>query len=86
MDTKVKLRKCVSCGEMKEKKELLRVVRDKDGTVAIDPTFKKDGRGAYVCKTSLCILNAGKKRAFNRALKCNVDESIYEKLLEQTQE
>ncbi|MBQ6526985.1 MAG: YlxR family protein, partial [Clostridia bacterium] len=48
---KIPMRMCVGCREMKPKKELMRVVRGPDGTVSLDPTGKKPGRGAYVCRS-----------------------------------
>jgi len=76
------LRMCVGCREMKDKKELIRVVRTTDGTVEIDPTGKQNGRGAYICSTQ-CLEKTRKKNLLGRALNHPVDDTVYEKLLEQ---
>ena len=59
---KTPMRKCVGCGEMKPKKELIRIVTDPEGNVSVDPTGKKAGRGAYICKSSECLKKAGKSK------------------------
>ncbi|GMB08419.1 hypothetical protein EDD69_105214 [Thermolongibacillus altinsuensis] len=79
---KVPLRKCVVTGEMKPKKELIRIVRSKEGIVSIDPTGKKPGRGAYLTLDKECILLAKKKNILAHHLKAEVDDSIYEELLQ----
>ena len=56
------MRMCVGCGEMKPKKELIRIVTDPEGNVSVDPTGKKAGRGAYICKSSECLKKAGKSK------------------------
>ncbi len=56
------MRMCVGCGEMKPKKELIRIVTDSEGTVSVDPTGKKAGRGAYICKSTECLKKAGKSK------------------------
>ena len=58
---KVPLRKCVGCGEMKPKKELIRVVRCEDGNFVLDATGKKNGRGAYICNSGDCLGKAVKR-------------------------
>lgn len=74
------LRKCAGCGLMKEKRELIRIVRTGDDTVTIDRTGKLNGRGVYLCRDSACLLSARKKRALERGLKCGVSPEIYEEL------
>ncbi len=59
---KIPMRMCVGCGEMKPKKELIRIVTDPEGNVSVDPTGKKAGRGAYICKSSECLKKAGKSK------------------------
>ena len=75
------LRKCVSCGEMKEKKTLIRVIRTKDGEVLVDRTGRQNGRGAYVCREKACIENAFKRNALKRALNAEPGESVKEELM-----
>ena len=76
------LRMCVGCREMKDKKELTRVVRTTEGTVEIDPTGKKNGRGAYICSPQ-CLQKARKKNLLGRALNHSVDDGVYDRLMEQ---
>lgn len=88
---KVPLRKCTGCGEMKEKRELIRVVKapeKKDengnvisgGEVSLDLTGRKSGRGAYVCKNADCFEKARKARRFERSLSCKIPEDVYEQM------
>ncbi|MGQ4664660.1 RNase P modulator RnpM [Metabacillus halosaccharovorans] len=79
---KIPLRKCVATGEMRSKKELVRVVRSKEGDVSVDLTGKKNGRGAYITLDKESILLAKKKNILANHLKANVDESIYEELIQ----
>lgn len=74
------LRMCVVCREMKEKADLIRVVKIKNEEMKIDLTFKAQGRGAYVCKSRNCIENAKKRRAFERALSKEAPVQFYESL------
>lgn len=79
---KVPQRKCVGCGEMKDKKSLLRIVRSPEGEISLDLTGKKSGRGAYVCRSRECIKKAVKEKRLERALEKPVTEEVYAKLLE----
>ncbi|WP_449540047.1 RNase P modulator RnpM [Ferdinandcohnia sp. Marseille-Q9671] len=79
---KIPLRKCIASGEMKPKKELVRIVRSKEGDVSIDLTGKKSGRGAYLSKDKECIILAKKKNILANQLKAKIDDSIYEELLQ----
>jgi len=74
-------RTCVGCHRESPKKDLIRVVRTPDGSIAIDPTGKMSGRGAYVCLNRECIEEAQKRKALSKVLKCNVDERVYIELL-----
>ncbi len=71
---KIPLRRCTGCGESKPKKELLRVVRAPDGTVSLDLTGKKSGRGVYVCRSAECFRLARKANRFARALEVEIPE------------
>lgn len=75
---KVPLRKCTGCNEMKEKRELVRVVRSKDGEVSLDLTGKKPGRGAYICKNAACLKIARKAKRIERALDCTISPELYD--------
>jgi predicted RNA-binding protein YlxR (DUF448 family) len=73
-------RTCVSCRTTGEKRGLLRVVRQPDGTVLFDPTGKRSGRGAYVCASAACIALAEKQRRLARSLKVEISPTVFEAL------
>ena len=86
---KIPMRKCTGCGEMKPKKELVRVVKAPDkkdddgnvisqGEVSLDLTGKKPGRGAYVCKSTDCLKLARKARRLERAFSCKIPEEVFD--------
>ena len=75
---KVPLRKCTGCGVMKEKRELVRVVRSKEGEVSLDLVGKKPGRGAYICKNAECLRLAKKAKRIERALECQISTELYD--------
>lgn len=77
---KIRLRKCIVCREEFPQKDLLRVVRQKDGTVSIDHDRKINGRGAYFCADKQTIENIIDKKLLNRHLKVNVPDEIYKEL------
>ncbi len=77
---KVPERKCIVTGEMKPKKELIRVVRNKEGEVFVDPSGKKNGRGAYLTGTLEVIKQAEETNILSTQLNAKVDVSIYEEL------
>ncbi|WP_317310124.1 RNase P modulator RnpM [Clostridium thermobutyricum] len=80
---KIPLRMCTGCSEMKPKKELIRVVRSKEGEVSVDLTGKKAGRGAYVCKSQECLNKAYKTKRLSRNLEVQISEDIYNRLKEE---
>jgi uncharacterized protein len=79
---KVPMRKCIATGEMRPKKELVRIVRSKEGEVSIDLTGKKSGRGAYLSKDKEAVQLAKKKNILSNHLEVSINEAIYEELLE----
>lgn len=83
MQKKVPLRRCNGCMEMKPKKELVRVVKNKDGEISLDLTGKKPGRGAYVCKDVECLKKARKARRFEREFACKIPEEIFDMMQEE---
>lgn len=85
-ERKIPRRMCVACREMKEKRELVRAVRSKDGEISIDLTGKSAGRGAYICRKSECLSKAQKSRALERAFGCAISPEVYERLKEQLSE
>ena len=62
---------------MKEKRELLRVVKPKEGEIFIDPTGKANGRGAYICRTGDCFEKTKKKRQLEKSFKCSISPEVY---------
>ena len=74
---KITMRMCLGCGEMKPKRELIRVVKSKEGDISLDLTGKKSGRGAYICKSVECFEKARKARKFERSFSCMISEDIY---------
>ncbi len=74
---------CTACREMKPKRELVRVVKTKDGEIHIDTTGKLAGRGAYVCKSAQCLKKAEKSNTFAHTFQMNIDKSIYANLREE---
>ena len=77
---KIPMRKCVGCQEMKEKKSLIRVVKTAEGDIILDDTGKKNGRGAYICKSKECLEKAVKNRGIERSLKTGISPEIYDSL------
>jgi len=73
---KIPMRMCVGCREMKEKKSLIRVVRSPEGELSLDPTGKKPGRGAYVCREGECLARAIKQRQLERQLQAEMTEEV----------
>ena len=73
---KIPMRMCVGCREMKEKRELIRVVRSPEGVLSLDPTGKKSGRGAYVCRRGECLRRAIKQRQLERQLQVPLTEEV----------
>lgn len=76
------MRKCVACQEMKPKKELVRIVRSKEGDIAVDPTGKMNGRGAYLCNNEACFKLARKRNSLSTHLKAEVTDDVYSQLEE----
>lgn len=79
---KIPMRTCIGCREQKPKKELIRVVRNKENQIFIDLTGKANGRGAYLCRSKDCLDKAIKCKALNRAFSTEIDKETYEKLKE----
>jgi predicted RNA-binding protein YlxR (DUF448 family) len=78
---KIPQRMCVSCREMKNKRDLARVVRTPEGEIIIDKTGKKSGRGAYVCLNAACVEKARKEKRLDKALDKVIDNELYQSLL-----
>lgn len=80
---KVPQRMCVGCQQMKNKRDLVRIVRTPEKDIEIDKTGKKSGRGAYVCQDVACIKKAYKEKRLERALENKIDDNVYKTLLEE---
>ena len=81
MAKKIPLRQCVGCGEMKSKKEMLRVIKTPEDEIVLDDTGKRNGRGAYICRERSCLQKAQKSRGLERSLKHAISDEVYDKLL-----
>lgn len=77
---KIPLRKCTGCGEMKSKREMVRVIRTPEDEIIIDATGKKNGRGAYICSSLDCFMKAKKSKGLERSLKVAIPINVYETL------
>ncbi|MBO6215287.1 MAG: YlxR family protein [Lachnospiraceae bacterium] len=75
-------RTCVGCRQVFDKSRMLRVVKEKNGTVKIDADKKTMGRGAYICRNTACIEEAKKKNSLGRALRTRIDPAVYLELSE----
>ena len=76
MQKKSPLRKCVGCGEMKEKKEMIRVLKTPEDEIILDTTGRANGRGAYICNNSECLAKAIKNKGLERSLKSRIPEEV----------
>ncbi len=74
------MRKCTGCNEMKPKRELVRVVKNKEGEISLDLTGKKAGRGAYICRDVSCLQAARKNRCLERAFSCKIPAEVYDSM------
>ena len=77
---KVPMRKCVGCGEMKSKKEMIRVLKTTEDEIVLDATGKKNGRGAYLCFSEECLSKAIKNKGLERSFKQSIPKDVYERL------
>lgn len=73
-------RTCMGCNEQKEKNNLLRIVRTKEGLIEVDPTGKKNGRGAYICKSEECLNKVIKTKRLERIFEKEISPEIYENI------
>ncbi|MFQ9871795.1 MAG: RNase P modulator RnpM [Oscillospiraceae bacterium] len=80
---KIPMRMCSGCGEMKPKRELVRVVKSPQGEISMDLTGRKAGRGAYVCKNPECLQKAQKARRLERSFSMQIPQEVYERLKEE---
>lgn len=77
---KVPLRQCIGCGEMKSKKEMIRVIKTADEEILLDATGRKNGRGAYLCPSMECFKKAVKNKGLERSFKMAIPKEVYDTL------
>lgn len=80
---KIPLRKCIGCNESKPKKDLIRIVKNKENEINVDLTGKADGRGAYICNDPECFKKVKKGKKLNRAFEMQVPDEVYDDLLKE---
>ena len=80
---KIPMRMCVGCREMKEKRSLLRIVKNAEGAISFDRVGKAPGRGAYICRSKECLQKAMKQRQLERALETQIAQDVYQQLMEE---
>ncbi len=80
------LRKCTGCGEMKNKKEMIRVVRTPENTFVLDETGRKNGRGAYLCRNMECLEKAVRCKGLERSFQTPIPPEVYDSLREELSE
>ncbi|MCQ2520093.1 MAG: YlxR family protein [Lachnospiraceae bacterium] len=85
MEKKIPLRRCIGCSEMKDKRELIRVVRTTEGEITIDFKGKTNGRGAYVCKNKACLEKACKSKSLERAFNIKIPLEVYDSLMKESE-
>lgn len=82
MPKKLPLRKCTGCHEMKDKRQMIRVVKTKEGDLFIDKTGKANGRGAYICPSKACFEKAFSNKGLERSFKNKIPQETYDALKE----
>ena len=80
MQKKIPTRKCVGCGEMREKKDMIRVIKTPGGEICLDTTGRANGRGAYICNSAECLKKAVKNRGLEKSLKTQIPGDILEQM------
>lgn len=83
---KIPLRQCIGCGEMKSKKEMIRVTKTAENQILLDATGRKNGRGAYLCPSMECFKKAVKGRGLERSFKMAIPREVYETLEKEMEE
>ena len=73
-------RTCMGCQEIKLKKDLIRIVKNKQGEIFVDKTSKANGRGAYICNSKECLEKVMKSKRLEKVFEQKIDDSIYESL------
>ena len=77
---KVPMRQCTGCGEMKNKKDMVRILRTTENEIVLDATGRKNGRGAYLCFSKECLQKARKNKGLERSFKMSISPEVYDTL------
>ena len=77
---KIPMRKCVGCGEMKPKKELMRILKTETGEFVVDAAGKKNCRGSYICRSTDCFKKAVRSKGLERSFKQEIPQEVYDRL------
>lgn len=80
MAKKIPVRQCIGCGEMKNKKDMMRILKTPEDEIVLDMTGKKNGRGAYLCKHRECLVKAEKNKGLERSFKMSIPNEVYDNL------
>ena len=80
MPKKIPQRTCMGCGEVKDKSELMRIVRTSGGEIVLDVRGRADGRGAYVCRDAECMKKLRKRNGLARAFSMQIQSEVYDRL------
>ena len=83
MNKKIPMRQCIDCGQMHGKKEMIRVVKTAEGSIVLDMTGKKNGRGSYLCKSRECLQKAIKGKGLERSFKMSIPAEVYDNLVKE---
>ncbi len=73
-------RTCIGCNQKKDKKDLIRIVKNKENEITLDITGKKDGRGAYICNDEKCLERVIKSKRLEKIFEMQITQEIYESL------
>ena len=80
MNKKIPMRQCIGCGQMKGKREMMRILKTAEGDIALDMTGRKNGRGAYLCRSMECLKQARKSRGLERSFRMSIPDEVYDSL------
>lgn len=83
---KLPQRTCIGCGQQKDKRDLIRIVKNNQGEIFLDKSGKEPGRGAYICDNAVCLEKLIKSRKLEKSFKMKIEDNIYNKLKEMIKE
>ena len=86
MNKKIPMRQCIGCGQMKGKREMMRILKTAEGDIALDMTGRKNGRGAYLCRSMECLKQARKDRGLERSFRMSIPDEVYDSLEKEFEE